>query len=51
MKNVVKDDVLEELSVKYKKGKSYINLLKQICLDFHVIDVYSEIEMFFISKK
>ncbi len=51
MKNVVKKDIVEELSTKYKKGKNYINLLKQICLDLHVSDVYSEIEMYFISKK
>ena len=50
MKDVVKKDVVEELSTKYKKGKNYINLLKKICLDFHVSDVYSEIEMFFTSK-
>ena len=50
MEDVLKKDVVEELSTKYKKGKNYINLLKQICLDFHVSDVYSEIEMFFITK-
>lgn len=46
----MKKDIVKQLSAEYKKGENYINLLKKTCKDFHISDIYSEIERFLIYK-